>query len=50
MKILALCPFMRNIVCQMFEDQSWCGVARPEKDRSEGWVAGRDLRESSLRP
>jgi hypothetical protein len=41
---------LRNLGCKMADGQRWCRVARPEDTRSEGWVAGRYLRESSYQP
>ncbi|WP_052315075.1 SH3 domain-containing protein [Thiocystis violascens] len=41
---------IRNLGCTMTGDQRWCQVARPEDSRSQGWVAGRYLRESSYQP
>ena len=41
---------LRNLGCKMTDGQRWCRVARPEDTRSEGWVAGRYLRESSYQP
>jgi hypothetical protein len=41
---------LRNLGCKMADGQRWCRVARPEDTKSEGWVAGRYLRESSYQP
>jgi hypothetical protein len=41
---------MRNLGCRMSGEQRWCHVARPEDSTSNGWVAGRYLRESSYQP
>lgn len=41
---------LRNLGCKMTGDQRWCRVARPEDPSSEGWLAGRYLRESSYQP
>ena len=41
---------LRNLGCRMPGGQRWCQVARPEDPGSQGWVAGRYLRESSYQP
>jgi hypothetical protein len=41
---------MRNLGCKMAGGQRWCRVARPQDPGSQGWVAGRYLRESSHQP
>jgi len=41
---------VRNLGCRMTDGQRWCRVARPEDTRSEGWVAGSYLRETSYQP
>jgi hypothetical protein len=41
---------MRNLGCKMAGGQRWCRVARPQDSGSQGWVAGRYLRESSYQP
>ena len=41
---------VRNLGCKLVAGQRWCRVARPDDTRTQGWVAGRYLRESSDQP
>ncbi|MGB8146136.1 MAG: SH3 domain-containing protein [Chromatiaceae bacterium] len=41
---------MRNLGCKMAGGQRWCRVGWPKDSGSQGWVAGRYLRESSYQP
>jgi uncharacterized protein YraI len=41
---------VRNFGCGRVSGQRWCQVAGPGDPGSEGWVAGRYLRESSYEP
>jgi hypothetical protein len=41
---------VRNLGCKPVAGQRWCRVARPDDARTQGWVAGHYLRESSDQP
>ncbi|WP_295406529.1 SH3 domain-containing protein [uncultured Thiocystis sp.] len=41
---------MRNLGCTLTSGQRWCRVERLENRGTQGWVAGRYLRESSYQP
>ncbi|NRG19229.1 SH3 domain-containing protein [Rhizobiales bacterium] len=41
---------LQNFGCEMQGDQRWCSVAAADRPDLRGWVAGRYLREASVRP
>ncbi|MXN64097.1 SH3 domain-containing protein [Stappia sp. GBMRC 2046] len=41
---------LQNLGCEMHDGQRWCSVAAADRPDLRGWVAGRYLREASVRP